>query len=71
MYARTNITMAAEVNNGLRIDAAQGPLYAWSYLEYCRVPQSVILRVLTESQDIRGTGMDFESGHTKTIGNGA
>jgi hypothetical protein len=54
--------MAKEVDNGLKIDAVQGPSVAWTYLQGCKVPQAIILRVLADPQCRRSDAAAFGSG---------
>ncbi len=56
MYTRTSQSMAKEVDNGLKIDAVQGPAVAWTYLQGCKVPQETILRVLSGPRFRRTSG---------------
>jgi len=50
MKDRTNAAMERDVNKALVIDALLGPSHAWTYMEYCKVPPYVILRVLAEPE---------------------
>jgi hypothetical protein len=61
--------MTKDVDKGMQIQSTQGPSLAWNYMQYCRVPQEVILRVLME-QDLREKpDSDFEFKQVGTVEN--
>jgi hypothetical protein len=50
MENRIDAAMERDVNKALAINALLGTSHAWTYMEYCRVPPYVILRVLSEPE---------------------
>jgi hypothetical protein len=56
MKKRSNAAMERDINKALAVHTLLGASHAWAYMEHCKVPPHVILRVLSEPQLRRITG---------------